>query len=156
MMAFVFWTSVTGLARQTESHTRISPYKLSRVCDLIPFYTEGAKFPSVQDVLAIIQVESTFRPSVVNSQSVGLMMVSSKSPRERRRLKEPIYNVSQGVALLKQYYSILGSPRAAVEAYNIGIGSYQRHQLKISGKKYWVKFIRAKRFIKNEEICNED
>lgn len=112
-------------------------------------------FPTELDILAIIMVESSFNPYAVNKEeskinpkrklppSRGLMQVQNGS--------FDIYvNMRQGTALLREYYIKLKRNRkAAVKAYNIGIGAYKRGEAKISAEEYWAKFkARRKAYVK--------
>lgn len=49
-------------------------------------------------------------------------------------------NMEVGIAMLRSLYLQLGSIKAAVMAYNIGIGNYLKGKLRISGNKYYSKF----------------
>jgi soluble lytic murein transglycosylase-like protein len=113
-------------------------------------------FPNGSEVLAIIQVESNFKPKAKYQKSVGLMMVRSESPKRRKELLRPSENIQAGVVLLESYYGLLGSKKAAVEAYNIGIGSYLKGQFKKSAAIYWHKFEKSERKINEEydSICS--
>ncbi len=91
---------------------------------------EFKDFPKVQDILSIIKIESRFNPNARNGVSNGLMQVNHGS-------LDIGTNMSQGVKLLREYYVMLGSERAAVLAYNSGPSSYRRGRFKI---KYFEKF----------------
>ncbi len=98
------------------------------------------KFPKVEDILAIAWIESTFNPKAKNSISNGIMQVNNGSFDMRK-------NMEQGVKLLIEYYNALGSEKAAVIAYNVGIGNYRKGNF---GLKYWNKFQKAKKEIESE------
>ena len=89
-----------------------------------------ADFPSRNDILAIIAVESSFNPRASHSGSKGLMQIQLSSHRDKLRGKNPYDvddNVTIGAAILEEYYTQLDkNRRAAVLAYNAGIGSYLR------------------------------
>lgn len=74
-------------------------------------------FPKVVDILAIALIESTFNERAQNKVSKGIMQVNH-GPWEL------FANVQAGVKLLREYYEILGSIPATVQAYNVGIGAY--------------------------------
>lgn len=102
---------------------------------------EYQDFPKTVDILAIIRVESAFKPSARNPEasspvgpSNGLMQVQNGS-------FDVNTNMRQGVGLLREYYIRLGrNKEAAVKSYNIGIGRYKRGGAKISAEVYWSKF----------------
>ena len=126
------------------------------ICDIV--FQEAAMdgFPTGLDVLTIISVESDFKPKAFYKKSVGLMMVQAKDRKLRKKLQEPLLNIQAGVALLESYDEILGSPEAAIKAYNVGIGNYQSKRFKKSAQTYWAKFrVTRKKVSKGyEEICN--
>lgn len=91
-------------------------------------------FPKAVDIIAIARIESSYNEKARNGISHGVMQVN-KGPWELSA------NMQAGVRLLRGYYEQLKSPKAAVTAYNIGIGNYTR------GKRnpaYWSKFQGAK------------
>jgi len=95
-------------------------------------------FPQAADVFAIIRNESSYRPNVINrsgrEDSRGLMQVA-KGPLNIR------LNIAMGVSLLREYYMITHSRKGAVMSYNIGIGNYLKGRLKVSGNRYYSKFL---------------
>lgn len=90
-------------------------------------------FPTTQDILTIIKIESNFNPKAINGVSRGLMQVNHGS-------MNPSTNMKQGVKLLREYYLTLDSMKSAVIAYNIGIGNYLKGRVKKRGREYWNKF----------------
>jgi len=96
-------------------------------------------FPKTMDILAIVRVESAFRPMVINPEigsvgpSRGLMQIQNGSLEVHR-------NMHEGVGLLREYYQRLGSKEAAVKSYNIGISAYKQGRAKVSAEIYWRKF----------------
>jgi len=84
-------------------------------------------FPKKEDILAIIAVESRFKPDAKTQTSKGLMQINLDANRKRIQgsLFNPDENIRVGVEILRGYYELLGSNRsAAIMAYNIGPGSY--------------------------------
>lgn len=86
-------------------------------------------FPTKEQILAVIAVESSFKPGARNKGSFGLMQIQERSHRARiqgRSLTNPEVNVEVGVSILKEYYLAVGrNPRAALLAYNAGVGGYR-------------------------------
>jgi len=84
-------------------------------------------FPKVDDILAIIAVESTYNTAAHHKGSWGLMQIEAKSHHDKYRgesIKNIDTNVRVGVQVLTEYYGITKSRSGAIQAYNIGIGSY--------------------------------
>lgn len=94
------------------------------------------KFPCQMDVLAIIEIESSFRENAVSSKNAkGYMQVLYV---KTHTVEE---NIKAGVWLLKDYHKRLGSIEAAVQAYNVGLGNYRKG---MRNKKYYDKYLSAK------------
>lgn len=86
-------------------------------------------FPKVEDILAIIHVESFYKEKAHNGKARGLMQVEKGS-------YSPEKNISQGVTLLKDLYEKYGSRNKAILAYNIGEGNLEKHRLTRRGRNY--------------------
>lgn len=99
-------------------------------------------FPTKEDIMAIASIESNFNRNARNGISKGVMQVNRGS-------FELGVNMSQGVSLLREYYELLGSKKAAVLAYNAGPSNYRRGRYKIS---YWKKF--QKERVRYESLAN--
>ena len=90
-------------------------------------------FPKAADVLAIIGIESSFRPHVKSAlkrdKAEGLTQIR---PRVWRHMIKPgeltlIENqVKYGSSILQQYHAKLGSVDSAVNAYNVGLTAHYR------------------------------
>lgn len=79
-----------------------------------------AEFPRTSDVLAIVAIESAFKLDAKSSVGAkGLMQVLYKKTHF-----DIEHNMSDGIALLREYKRQLGSESAAIQAYNVGIGNY--------------------------------
>lgn len=101
-------------------------------------------FPKAHDILAIAKIESRFNEKARNGISRGVMQVNH-GPWDLT------LNVQAGVKLLRSYYEQLGSAKAAIVAYNIGIGNY------IRGKRnptYFAKYQGAKNEILRESYSD--
>ena len=94
------------------------------------------------DILSIIRIESGFNPNALNRNSIGLMQVNDGS-------WELVQNMTQGAALLRQYFIMTHSKAGAIEAYNVGIGNYFRSRLRISQIEYLTKFNNVQRRYQN-------
>jgi soluble lytic murein transglycosylase-like protein len=129
------------------------PFRLSIACgDIVPSKEimdiinplAYKDFPKVQDILAIISVESNFKIKAVNPNrngvgtSNGIMQVNGGS-------FEVHANIKEGVARLREYYKITHSQQYAVMAYNIGIGNFRKGKMLISGVRYHSKYIVQRR-----------
>lgn len=87
-------------------------------------------FPKIVDILTIARIESSFKPNAKNGPSNGVMQVNH-GPFELAA------NVAAGVKLLREYYLMLGSVKAAVIAYNTGPGNYRKGRYQLT---YWGKY----------------
>jgi hypothetical protein len=94
-----------------------------------------SEFPRTSDVLAIIAIESSFKLDAKSSVGAkGLMQVLYKKTHY-----DIEHNMTDGIALLRDYKKQLGSEAAAVQAYNIGIGNYLKG---MRNAQYLAKFTR--------------
>jgi hypothetical protein len=73
-------------------------------------------FPTKQDILSIIEIESSFKSSSTHKGCVGLMMINSRF--NKSKLRDPETNIKIGAAMLNEHYLLLGNIRSAVLAYN--------------------------------------
>jgi soluble lytic murein transglycosylase-like protein len=103
-------------------------------------------FPKQSDLLAIIAVESTFKPLSKSLGNYGLMQVNLRS--------HPIYSVEEllgiesgvraGSRILTDMYKSLRDIRGAVVSYNIGIFGYKKGR---DNPKYYASFKRNRALI---------
>jgi hypothetical protein len=90
-----------------------------------------ADFPTTEDILAIIGIESSFQSSAKSQlkrdPALGLMQVRANvwkiPPRE---LFDVERNIEHGTRILRLYYKKLKSKGAAIQAYNVGIGNLKK------------------------------
>lgn len=109
--------------------------KADKIVDIVYRETDQ-DFPKPIDVLAIISIESEFKYKAVSSKGAkGLMQILYKKTSTIEQ------NIQAGVWLLKSYKKQLGSEQAAIHAYNIGIGNYQKGK---RAYKYHKKYLLAK------------
>lgn len=102
-------------------------------------------FPQPHDILAIIAIESSFKPYAVSKANAkGLMQILYK-----KSSFDPKLNILDGTQLLKEYHTRLHSVDAAVQAYNVGIGNFKKGMRNLN---YLRKFKQQKEEIKNADI----
>ncbi len=93
-------------------------------------------FPRKSDILAVMAIESRFKESARSSSgATGLMQIlyiRTASTEE---------NIKAGIWLLRDYRKRLGSEKAAIQAYNVGIGNYLKGKRNNS---YYNKYLIAK------------
>lgn len=116
-------------AKQIAAKYKIE-YKLAlEIVQLAQKYKKPG-FPSAEDILAIVGIESSFNPDAKSGLSkdpaVGLMQIRPgvwDIPAET--LKDPEENIKYGSAILHKYYKKLKNPEDAIQAYNIGITNFR-------------------------------
>lgn len=122
------------LAEQiTARYTKVDPALAEEIVKYAHQY-EHDIFPKAQDILAIIGVESSFRPNVASSlkkdPALGLMQVRAKvwSHKVDRQLMDQVeYQIKYGSEILAEYYQRnQGDVDGAVQSYNIGITAYRK------------------------------
>lgn len=126
---------------------KADPVLAESVVDLA-FKYGNDNFPTAQDILAIISIESSFRPHVKSKlkrdAAVGLTQIR---PRVWKHLipagaLTSIENqVKYSSMILTQYYNILGDEKHATNAYNVGLTSHRRGKW---NPRYEAKFAKAK------------
>lgn len=98
-------------------------------------------FPSRNDILAIIAVESSFNPKASHKGSKGLMQVHESAHKDKTKGKSLFnieVNIAIGASILREYFLALGkNKKSAVLANNSGIGNYLRRKFKLE---YYKKF----------------
>lgn len=93
---------------------------------------EHPDFPTAEDILAVIGVESHFKPHAVSAlqhdPAVGLMQIRPGIWNlPAKELKGVETNIKHGANILRQYYTQLDNDEdAAIQAYNIGITAFKR------------------------------
>ena len=101
-------------------------------------------FPKAQDILAIAKVESRYNEKARNGISHGVMQVNH-GPWDL------VANMQAGVKLLRENYEKLGSIKAAVSAYNLGIGGYLKGR---RNQPYFLKYQEARNEIVHERYLD--
>lgn len=106
-------------------------------------------FPTRDDILAIIALESRFNPFAKQGGSFGLMQVLTRTHRGLIRDKDSISDqVRVGTHILRQYYLDTGkSRRAAVMSYNVGPGAYKKG---VRATKYYDSYSDKLNWIKSQ------
>ena len=119
------------------------------VVDLAFKYGNDKQYPRPADILAIISIESNFRPHVKSAlkrdKAEGLTQIRPKVWKHLipvGALKSIENQVKYSSMILTQYYMILGDEKAATNAYNVGLTSHQRGKW---NPRYESRFAEAKR-----------
>jgi len=133
--------------------TRISdkfliPIELATTIIVLATKNAHEDFPTRNDILAVIAVESGFHPKVSYRGSHGLMQIEMKSHRDKlygRSIFDPSTNTEIGAFVLNQLYEMLGkNKRGAFLAYNSGIGNYLKGHYR---EDYYRKVMKQLQFI---------
>lgn len=89
-------------------------------------------FPTAQDIIAIIAVESEFDPEAISGlqhdPAVGLMQIRPDVWKiDPKKLKDPETAIKIGANILHKYYRHLhGNKEAAITAYNVGMSAFMQ------------------------------
>lgn len=114
---------------------KVDPKRVQYILHIINTEVDH-KFPKKKDVLAIIAIESEFREEAISHKKAkGLMQILYKKTRNTEE------NIIAGIDLLREYRRRLGSEKAAIHAYNVGIGNYK---LGIRNHTYYTKYAKEK------------
>lgn len=94
-------------------------------------------FPSKIDVLSIIAIESKFKAEAVSKKgALGWMQIKYK------KVQSEYENILAGVELLTTYNKLLGSEKAAIQAYNVGIKNYKDG---VRNEQYYQNYFKTKK-----------
>ncbi len=121
--------SIDSTALKISMEYKISLMSAAFILSKVNEQTNNS-FPSRSDVLAIMCVESSFQHKIRN----GLMQIVYT---KTYGIED---NIAKGVWLLRDYKSRLGSNEAAIQAYNIGLGSYTSG---IRNKSYYKRYLKC-------------
>lgn len=132
---------VDTLANNILKKYRVSPDLAKKVASLAQKH-EKASFPKAEDILAIVGIESSFKPNSVSGlkkdPAVGLTQVRPGvwGLNPQQLLGDVEMQIKTGSDILHKYYQRLGNAEDAVHAYNVGIGNFKRgnHNLKYVDK----------------------
>lgn len=129
------------LPRSMTRHQMIddiaSRYKIRKdlarqIVDLVHEY-QYDDFPRAHDLIALIGIESSFRPHAVSKlkkdPAVGLTQIRPKIWRhlvKERELKTVDGQIKYAAKILNHYYNVLQNKHDALVAYNIGITARMR------------------------------
>lgn len=123
----------------TSKYNKTNSKEMYELLYIIKGETDNT-FPTIDDVLALIEIESSFRHSAISSANAkGYMQIKYRKTDSIRD------NVKAGVWLLRDYNSRLKSQDSALIAYNVGIGNYRAGMRNHS---YLNKFKKARTKIK--------
>lgn len=88
-------------------------------------------FPTAHDVLAIVSIESSFRPNVKSKlkkdKAVGLTQIRPKVWNHlipTGALDSVENQIKYGSVILTHYYKVLGDKNSAANAYNVGLTNH--------------------------------
>jgi hypothetical protein len=102
----------------------VPKHQVYELIGVVKSYTSKG-WPDTNTTLAIIATESGFKKHAVSSANAkGYMQVLKTSGK--LVTTETWQNIASGTELLREYKQQLGSADAALMAYNVGIGAYQR------------------------------
>lgn len=104
-----------------------------------------------EDILSIVAIESSFdhtaKSKLKKDPAVGLMQFRPgiwKHIVDKSRIHQIGHQVEVGTTILNDYYNQLGSKKAAIQAYNVGITAYKKGK-RANG--YFNKYVTEKRTI---------
>ncbi len=100
-------------------------------------------FPDRLDILTVVSNESGFRRCPTDgSGSFGPMQVNIRyHEMDPALVCDPELNIHEGTKILRTYFRLLGSERAAILAYNAGPGNYRKGNY---NEGYYEKFLRVR------------
>ena len=112
------------------SHYKVPHDKASEIVDTAIRRADPV-FPKAHDIVAVMGVESGYNPQAKSQlkkdPARGLMQVrpgvNGIDPKEFSTIDG---QVKHGVSILASYHKRLGNKDAALHAYNIGIGNFQK------------------------------
>jgi soluble lytic murein transglycosylase-like protein len=137
------------LAKAISEHYKCS---LQTAVDAVKYAEKFAysDFPKKEDLLAVMAVESKFNPNASFRGSKGVMQVLVKTHKDK--VVYPFTFEEQtrtGARILREnFLSLNNSSSAAVMAYNIGLGAYQKGR---KSRHYLAKFNTQLAWIKSQE-----
>lgn len=122
------------------------PYNISKQIVFSATINAFSDFPSRDDILAIIAVESSFHPEVSYRGSHGLMQVESKSHRGRlrgRNVHNIDVNIEIGSLALRDCYTLTSnSIKNATLCYNSGFYNFLKGRYRLEYyRKYKAKLL---------------
>lgn len=117
----------SSLVRRIADNYKVPPDVAARI---VAFAQDNSDpvFPKIEDILAVIAVESRFQSHVENHGSVGLMGIRYRSHKlTKAQVLDIKINIAYGARYLKDLYLSLGSStKAAFQAYNVGPWGYTK------------------------------
>ena len=118
------------LAQQIVDKYSVDSMLAKEVVKLAHKY-EHPDFPTAKDILAIVGIESSFRPTIKSQLRTdparGLMQVRPGVWKiDPEELEDIEGNIMHGASILRRYYNKLDNKQAAVQAYNVGITDFRQ------------------------------
>ena len=120
-----------GIVKAVSDRFGVDP-KMANMIVRIAHKHEHPDFPTAEDILAVIGVESKFKPKATSQlkqdPALGLMQIRPGvwkiPPKELFNIES---NIKHGARILRDYYKKLdGNEDAALQAYNIGITAFKK------------------------------
>jgi hypothetical protein len=123
---------------------KTTPELAKRIVD-VAHENEDPTFPKAADLLSLIGIESSFKPSAVSGlkkdPAVGLMQVRPGmwgiEPEDIDDIEEQI---KHGAHVLKTYYAKLGDKESAIKAYNVGLRGFRNKLNPDAADRYFSKY----------------
>jgi soluble lytic murein transglycosylase-like protein len=115
------------------SRYNVAPNLAKQIVQVADKYQHDV-FPTKEDILAVIGVESSFRPharsGLRRDPALGLMQVRPRVWKvPPKKLLDVEQNIKHGSAILRKYYDRLQDKDAAFQAYNVGITAFRRGEV---------------------------
>lgn len=91
--------------------------------------TTDNSYPNFEDVIAVIEVESSFNPNAKNADCYGLMQISRTAHRKKLAVDnkdKSDANITVGINYLKELNEMFKNRNSAIMAYNSGPGSFKK------------------------------
>ncbi|TFG98287.1 lytic transglycosylase domain-containing protein [Candidatus Thorarchaeota archaeon] len=122
--------AVQEMIKTVSSKHGVDPKLAGRIVRAAHRY-EHQDFPKAEDILAVIGVESRFKPNarshLAKDPAVGLMQIRpgiwNLSPQALLSVEN---NIKHGSDILRKYYTKLQDEASALQAYNVGITAFKR------------------------------
>lgn len=118
-----------GMIRVVSNRFGVDPKAADEIIR-VAHQHEHSDFPTAEDILAVIGVESKFKPKAVSQlkrdPAIGLMQIRPGVWKiSKQELLNIEKNIEHGARILRKYYEQLNKKEdAALQAYNIGITAY--------------------------------
>lgn len=125
------YDEVEELTQMIVKNRKVNPTFAKQVVLLAKKY-EDPVFPKARDILAIVGIESNFRPNAISNlkrdPALGLMQVRAGVWKiDKKELADVEQQIRHGALILKHYYvKTKGDIPKAISAYNHGLTKVRR------------------------------